>query len=210
MSLWAIVPVKPLRRGKSRLSTILSEDERERLNHNLFVHTIEVLQRVEAITDILVVSRDSDVLTEARELNVRTVTENGTPELNNALRRASLFSKNFSTEGILIVPADLPLMRSQDVSDFLDVRGIPPVAIISPDRRGQGTNLLYTNPADLLTFSYGMDSFERHVSQAQMKDARVVVFENERIALDLDVPEDYDLLNSYQAVPVLSEIQPHL
>jgi 2-phospho-L-lactate/phosphoenolpyruvate guanylyltransferase len=210
MSLWAIVPVKPLRRGKSRLSTILSEDERERLNHNLFVHTIEVLQRVEAITDILVVSRDSNVLTEARELNVRTVTENGTPELNNALRRASLFSKNFSTEGILIVPADLPLMRSQDVSDFLDVRGIPPVAIISPDRRGQGTNLLYTNPADLLTFSYGMDSFERHVSQAQMKDARVVVFENERIALDLDVPEDYDLLNSYQAVPVLSEIQPHL
>ncbi len=210
MSLWAIVPVKPLRRGKSRLSTILSEDERERLNHNLFVHTIEVLQRVEAITDILVVSRDLDVLTEARELNVRTVTENGTPELNNALRRASLFSKNFSTEGILIVPADLPLMRSQDVSDFLDVRGIPPVAIISPDRRGQGTNLLYTNPADLLTFSYGMDSFERHVSQAQMKNARVVVFENERIALDLDVPEDYDLLNSYQAVPVLSEIQPHL
>ncbi len=158
MSLWAIVPVKPLRRGKSRLSTILSEDERVRLNHQLFVHTIEVLKKVEAVTDILVVSRDSDVLTEARDLKVRTVTENGTPELNNALRRASLFSKNFSTEGILIVPADLPLMTPEDVNAFLAERLTSPVEIITPDRRGQGTNLLFTNPADLLTFSYGMDS----------------------------------------------------
>ncbi len=75
MSLWAIVPVKPLRRGKSRLSEILSEDERANLNHQLFVHTIEILKKVDAITDILVVSRDSDVLTEARDLKVRTVTE---------------------------------------------------------------------------------------------------------------------------------------
>ena len=100
MSLWAIVPVKPLRRGKSRLSEILSEDERAHLNHQLFVHTIDILKQVEAITDILVVSRDSDVLTEARDLKVRTVTENGTPELNAALRRATLFSKVFSTEGV--------------------------------------------------------------------------------------------------------------
>jgi 2-phospho-L-lactate/phosphoenolpyruvate guanylyltransferase len=206
MSLWAIVPVKPLRRGKSRLSTILSEDERERLNHQLFVHTIEVLKEVDAITDILVVSRDSDVLTEARDMQVRTVTENGTPELNAALRRASLFSKNFSTEGILIVPADLPLMAPEDVSAFLKERRTSPVEIIAPDRRGQGTNLLFTNPADLLTFSYGMDSFDRHVTQAKKKDARVVVFENDRIALDLDIPEDYDLLSSFTELPVLSEI----
>jgi 2-phospho-L-lactate/phosphoenolpyruvate guanylyltransferase len=206
MSLWAIVPVKPLRRGKSRLSTILSEDERERLNHQLFVHTIEVLKKVDAITDILVVSRDSDVLTEARDMQVRTVTENGTPELNAALRRASLFSKNFSTEGILIVPADLPLMTPEDVNAFLKERRTSPVEIIAPDRRGQGTNLLFTNPADLLTFSYGMDSFDRHVTQAKKKDARVVVFENDRIALDLDIPEDYDLLSSFTELPVLSEI----
>jgi 2-phospho-L-lactate guanylyltransferase len=210
MSLWAIVPVKPLHRGKSRLSNILSEEERVQLNHQLFVHTIEILQQVDAINDILVVSRDSDVLTEARELKVRTVTENGTPELNNALRRASLFSKNFSTEGILIVPADLPLMTPQDVYDFLELRREPPVTIITPDRRGQGTNLLYTNPADLLTFSYGMDSFKRHIDQANSKNARVVVFENEQIGLDLDIPEDYDLLTSYESVPVLSEIYPHL
>ena len=119
MSLWAIVPVKPLRRGKSRLSAILSEEERNRLNQHLFSHTIDVLKEVDAISEILVVSRDSDVLTYSREMGVRTVTENGTPELNNALLRASLFSKAFSTEGVLIVPADLPLLTPADVNAFL-------------------------------------------------------------------------------------------
>ena len=155
MSLWAIVPIKPLRRGKSRLSTILSEEERAQLNHQLFINTINVLRDVKLISDILVVSRDSDVLTEARDMNVRTVTENGTPELNSALRRASLFSKLFSNEGVLIVPADLPLLTPHDVEQFLQQRTEPPMVVISPDRCFKGTNMMLLDPADLISFSFG-------------------------------------------------------
>ena len=203
MSLWAIVPVKPLRRGKSRLSTILSEEERTQLNQQLFFHTIDVLKQVDEITDILVVSRDSDVLTEARDRHVRTVTENGTPELNNALRRASIFSQAFSTEGVLIVPADLPLLKPEDVAEFLAQRSAPPVTVIAPDRVRKGTNMLFINPADLLTFSFGQDSFECHCDLARSKNAKVIIVENERIALDLDVPEDFELLNLMHALPVV-------
>lgn len=202
MSLWAIVPVKPLRRGKSRLAKILSEEERYQLNHQLFINTITVLKQVEAISDILVVSRDSDVLTEAREMDVRTVTENGSPELNNALRRASLFSKAFSTEGVLIVPADLPLMTPMDVSDFLAARTQAPMIVITPDRRREGTNMLLIDPADLITLSFGEASFTKHCDLAKRKGADVVVHENERVALDLDVPEDYTILSSKNVVPV--------
>lgn len=203
MSLWAIVPVKPLRRGKSRLSAILSEEERNQLNKHLFTHTIEVLKEVNAISDILVVSRDSDVLTHAREMGVRTVTENGTPELNNALLRASLFSKAFSTEGVLIVPADLPLLTPKDVVEFLNDRIQPPMIVIAPDRRQEGTNMLLSDPPDLLTFSFGGNSFTRHCNLAESLGAKVVVHENDRIALDLDVPEDYELLNSEISVSVI-------
>lgn len=204
MSLWAIVPVKPLRRGKSRLSEILSENERSQLNHQLFVHTIKVLKQVEAISDILVVSRDSVVLTEARDMDVRTVTENGSPELNNALRRASLFSKAFSTEGVLIVPADLPLLTPEDVSSFLDARTPAPMIVISPDRRREGTNMLLIDPADLITLSFGEASFAKHRELAKSKGADVVVFENERIGLDLDIPEDYHILSAKNVIPVLT------
>lgn len=202
MSLWAIVPVKPLRRGKSRLSNILSEEERTRLNHKLFSHTLDVLLQVEAISEILIVSRDSNVLTEAREKGVRTVTEHGTPELNNALRRASLFSNVFSTEGVLIVPADLPLLTPGDVTDFVAQRSEPPMIVISPDRRRQGTNMLLIDPAGLITFSFGIDSFERHCELARLTGAQVNIYENEHIALDLDVPEDYEILRSNSFLPI--------
>ncbi|MFW5714554.1 MAG: 2-phospho-L-lactate guanylyltransferase, partial [Brevefilum sp.] len=165
---------------------------------------IEVLKEVEAISDILVVSRDSLVLTHSREMGVRTVTENGTPELNNALLRASLFSKAFSTEGVLIVPADLPLLTPGDVLNFLEDQTEPPMIVITPDRRRQGTNMLLINPPDLLNFSFGEDSFSRHCSLAESRGARVIVHENENIALDLDVPEDYDLLRSKISDPVFS------
>lgn len=35
MSIWAILPVKPLRRGKSRLAGALTEEERAALNEEL-------------------------------------------------------------------------------------------------------------------------------------------------------------------------------
>lgn len=198
MSLWAIVPIKPLRRGKSRLSEILSDEQRYQLSHQLFINTIQVLQQVKAISDIIVVSRDSDVLTEARDLGVRTVTENGSPELNSALRRASVFAKAFATEGVLIIPADIPLLRPEDVSAFIAERTDPPMMVISPDRRRQGTNMLLLDPSDLITFSYGIDSFNIHCALAQSVGAQLIVHENERIALDLDIPEDYELLKSQE------------
>ena len=202
MSLWAIVPIKPLRRGKSRLSEILSEEKRYQLNHKLFTNTIQVLKKVEEISDIIVVSRDSDVITEAREMDVRTVTENGSPELNNALRRASVFCKTFSSEGVLIIPADIPLLLPEDVSDFIAAKAEPPMTVISPDRRRQGTNMLLINPSDLITYSYGIDSFNIHCALTLAAGARLIIHENDRIALDLDIPEDYDLLKHQENIAV--------
>ena len=92
MSLWAIVPVKPLRRGKSRLAGMLSEDERTRLNYSMLSQTLKTLAAVPEIAEILVVSRDSAALALAREQHVRTVQEEGAPELNAALRRATAFA----------------------------------------------------------------------------------------------------------------------
>ncbi len=97
-------------------------------------------------------------------------------------------------------------MTPEDVDAFLDARTEPPCIVLAPDRRRQGTNLLFTKPADLLTFSYGKESFDRHIELAKEKKAQVVIVENERIALDLDLPEDYALLNAAKAIPVFTEI----
>ncbi|MHB1481817.1 MAG: hypothetical protein ACYCXH_05800, partial [Bellilinea sp.] len=79
MAIWAIVPVKPLRKSKPRLSDVLSEDERALLNFTMLGQTLRTLKSMPAIEQILVVSRDSSVLALAREYGARTVQEDGQP-----------------------------------------------------------------------------------------------------------------------------------
>ena len=75
MTLWAIVPVKPLRRGKSRLAGTLSEDERTDLNRKLLQHTLKTLCDLKELEEVLVISRDPQALTVARNCGARTVRE---------------------------------------------------------------------------------------------------------------------------------------
>ncbi len=198
MSLWAIVPVKPLRRGKSRLAGVLSEDERTELNRSMLVNTIKTLKAVPEIDMILVVSRDPAALALARDYEARTVLEDGSPELNTALRRASKVAQAYQAMEILVIPADLPLVKPEDIQQFLKHSGTPPEVIIAPDRRRDGTNALFINPADLIEFRYGNNSFNVHLDLAKKANARIEVVDMDTIALDLDLPEDLDYLKKLE------------
>ncbi len=198
MTLWAIVPVKPLRRGKSRLANILTEDERTALNQNLLVNTIKTLASIDRIHKIMVVSRDPAALTVSREYGAITVRENGNPELNTALRRAAAVAESQLVNEILIIPADIPLISKDEINTILDHSGKPPEMIICPDRRDDGTNLLYLNPAGLIHFSYGNGSFHKHLTLAEKDGIRIDIVRSEKIGLDLDLPEDLELLKLQQ------------
>ena len=134
MTLWAIVPVKPLRVGKSRLSGVLSQDERADLNRRLLDHTLDTLTAIPEIEQVLVISRDPAALSLAREHGARTVQENGAPKLNIALARATVVVKKYNIRGVLIVPADLPLLTPQDVQFMLERANDPPVVVVAPGR----------------------------------------------------------------------------
>lgn len=205
MTLWAIVPVKPLRRGKSRLSKILSEDERTLLNKNLLINTLRILSKVKRIDSIMVVSRDPAALALAREFGARTVLEDGSPELNTALRRAAMVANSYHANEILIIPADLPLLTDSEIEEVLKQSGNPPEVIICPDRRKDGTNMLYINPAGLIQFNYGVGSFEKHLEQAKNIEARLRIFESPTLGLDLDLPEDLELLKELQSSIKMNE-----
>ncbi len=196
MTLWAIVPVKPLRRGKSRLANVLSEEERADLNRKLLIHTIDTLTEIPEIEQVLVVSRDQGALALAREHGARTVQENGAPQLNIALARATVVAKNYVTRGVLIVPADLPLISAEDVKAMLEKVQNPPVVVVAPDRHHHGTNALLVCPVGLIDYDFGPDSFQRHCDRARKAGARLEICELPSLALDVDLPEDLDLVES--------------
>lgn len=196
MAIWTIVPVKPLRRGKSRLSSVLDDESREALNHCLLENTLETLKSIPMIEEVLVISRDPHALALARSLQAKTIQESGAPELNQALERATLFAKRFAVHAILIIPADLPLINTLDIEAMLAVANNPPVVAIAPDRHRRGTNAMLVSPPGMFRYRYGENSFQEHVALALKSGAHLEIFERPGLALDLDLPEDLDLLST--------------
>ncbi len=194
MTLWAIVPVKPLRRGKSRLSGVFSSEERFSLNRKLLKKTIRTLTDVPEIGQVLVVSRDHAALVIARDLGAKTVLEDGAPELNIALTRATIIASNYATRGVLIMPADLPLVTVGDIQCLINKSKEPPVVVISPDRHHRGTNALLVCPPGIIAYHFGEKSFEKHCQIAKDAGARLEICELPSLTLDLDIPEDLELL----------------
>jgi 2-phospho-L-lactate guanylyltransferase len=198
MTIWAIVPVKPLRRGTSRLAGALSEDERTELNRTLLQNTLKTLSDQKELEEVLVISRDPQVLTIARNYGARTVLEDGQPELNTALKRATVVAQVYATRGVLVLPADLPLLTREDVSTLIERASEPPVVVIAPDRHEKGTNALLISPSGLIVYDFGEDSFQRHCQRVKRAGARLEVVNLPSLGLDLDVPEDLALVRSLE------------
>ncbi len=202
MSIWAIVPVKPLKRGKSRLAGILTEEERTQLNQDLLEKTLKTLSQIKELDHVLVVSRDPHALTIARNYGAKTVQEDGQSHLNTALARATVVAQVHSTQGIMILPADLPLLTKDDVLALIDRAVKPPVVVIAPDRHNKGTNALLMFPAGLIEYDFGEGSFQRHCERARQAGAKLEIVELPSLALDLDLPEDLEMVRKLEAAKV--------
>ena len=194
MMLWAIVPVKPLQRSKSKLLQVLTREEVASLGRQMLSHTLQTLAQIPQIEHTLVVSRDSQALAIAREHGARTVTERGTPELGDALVRASLVVQGYGISSVLVLPADLPLITSRDIEDLIGLLGDPPEVILAPDRRESGTNAILSSPPGLLEYDFGPESFPRHLDRAKAAGVNVKICRLPSLELDLDVPDDLEVL----------------
>jgi 2-phospho-L-lactate guanylyltransferase len=202
MTIWAIIPVKPLRSGKSRLAGTLTADERAELNRALLQHTLKTLSDLKEVEHVLVVSRDPQALTLARMYGARTVREDGQPHLNTALQRATVVAQVYATRGVLVLPADLPLISPEDVHALIDHATDPPVVVIAPDRHEKGTNALLISPAGLIEYDFGENSFQRHCQRVKEAGARLEIVNLPSLGLDLDSPEDLELVRKLELTKI--------
>jgi 2-phospho-L-lactate guanylyltransferase len=196
MSLWAILPVKPLKLGKTRLSGVLSDDERYVLNMTMLGNTLNAMRQAERVNQIVVISRDLGVLSVARNFGARTFQEESASSLNRAVTLGVRFAMAGLADAVLIMPADLPLLEAKYIQDVTNHMDGGNQMVIVPDRRDDGTNGLLLNPPDALEFQFGAGSFQRHIQQAQQQGIRTEVVRIPALGLDLDLPEDLDVLRA--------------
>ncbi len=190
MNVWAIVPVKPLARAKSRLADVLIPADRATLAARLLRRTVRLLVEEPMVQGVLVISRDPQALAMVRELEAQTVQESGAPELNNALQRATQVLWMQGASAALVVPADLPLLEREDIRKVIDLGRYLNSVVIAPDRHEDGTNLMLMHPPAVMPYAYGEGSFLRHQRLAREAGADVLLYRSERVALDLDTPDD--------------------
>ncbi|MEL0288021.1 MAG: hypothetical protein VXA34_05070, partial [Gammaproteobacteria bacterium] len=101
---------------------------------------------------------------------------------------------------MLFLPGDVPLVTTDELDAVLDSRMEPPMIRIVPASDLMGTNGLAVAPPSGLTFSFGPDSFRRHLSLASEAGLKAEVLKLPGLGLDIDTPQDLIELNERLAI----------
>jgi 2-phospho-L-lactate guanylyltransferase len=194
---WLLIPVKSLRCGKRRLETVLSAAERLRLNEFFLRRMLAVAASFPGLERTAIVSDADDSLSLAANLGAGTIRTAQT-ELNAALADGRDDLRRRGAERIVMLPVDLPLVESCDISELAALGGQHPV-VISPDRNGTGTNALALHAEVPLTFRFGAGSYRAHQAEARRCGVAPLLQENASIAQDVDLPADLSLVSGLAA-----------
>ncbi len=196
---FAILPVKPLARAKSRLARALKAPTRAALVRSIFSRTLDVIAQVERIDGVIVVSRDLTILELARQRNAIALAESDSG-LNPAITHAAQWAAQHHAQAVIVIPVDLPLITPADLDALIDRAVEEHCIVIAPDRHDEGTNVLLVRPPNAIRFAYGASSFNAHRAQATQLGLTVHEYRSSTTAFDIDVPEDltaYRLLDAH-------------
>jgi 2-phospho-L-lactate guanylyltransferase len=190
MDCWAIIPVKPLGAGKSRLAAVLGVEQRAALNKHLFGCVLNATLGVFKPDRVAIVTADPLLLPLMRGQGLHGLEDKGAG-LNAALGLACRHATARGARGIVILPSDLPHVTADDVAALLATLGPSPRCAIAPDEQEEGTNALALTPPEPDFFRFGPQSFQAHIAAAKTRGMPVRILRRSNLAHDLDTPDEY-------------------
>ena len=185
-----LIPVKDPANAKTRLAGLLSLDERRRLAWAMFEDTSRAASGTTGAPGIILVSSYAPAIAYARALGWDVLVEESQGSESASVDWASGILGERGFEAVLRLPADLPLVRAEDIDALLAVEVRPPAAILVASRDGTGTNAILRTPPTLFPSRFGPNSLELHRNEAARAGAECLEVPNERIGLDIDEPAD--------------------
>lgn len=189
-TLWAVVPVKSFACAKQRLAPLLGLHERAALARAMFEDVLQVLVHSPFVAGVLVVTQDMEAAAIALHAGASVLPDPPEAGLVPAVRHAAHTLAAARRAGMLVIPADLPLITSADIELIaLGHRNSPAVTLVAASSDG-GTNALACSPPGVMPFFFGEDSFRRHRDGALALGLTPTVLTLPRFGRDIDRPED--------------------
>ena len=195
----AVVPVKESSKAKQRLAGTLSRTQRQQLALAMLEDVLAALASTPELASILVVTLDREAADIAARYGAEVASEAAGDGHTAAVAAAALRLDGNGLD-MLTLPADIPLVQSQDIQHLLAVhadavgrrggRGFS----IAPSRDERGSNAVLCSPAGAVPLRFGADSFFPHLAAARACGIEPAVARLPRVALDIDAADDVALL----------------
>jgi 2-phospho-L-lactate guanylyltransferase len=188
---WAVVPVKPFRFAKARLSPILAAHERCRLARIMLEDVLAVVAESQAFLEgFIVPTADEEAAALARGFGAHVLIESAPAGLNAAVSLAIDYLAGEPDASMLVIPTDLPQLSPGAIERMIALLAAPKSVALVKATGDRGTNLLGCRPATVISPRYGSHSFDEHCQAARAAGIAAGILECGDLGNDLDRPDD--------------------
>lgn len=184
-----MVPLSSAEHAKSRLSPL--GEMRAALASAFAADVITALTSARTVARVVVVS-DGTVSLPTEQAHDHV--DSGAADLNDSIAAGESHARRSGFERIVVVMADLPCVRPDDIDDLLTRARSVPRGFVR-DHRGSGTTVLTTTGPGLMP-RFGRDSATEHRTEGAVEFEVAL-----RMRFDVDDPEDVTIAMAYGLGP---------
>jgi 2-phospho-L-lactate guanylyltransferase len=144
-----------------------------------------------SLAGIILITGDPNAAALAQAVGVRVIEDLEDSGMVPALTKAARQLAGEGRDGMLVVPADVPLVTAADIETLASMHRAAPSVTLVPAYGDGGTNALCCSPPAVmrLYFAEG-DSFRKHQDEARASGIAPQILRLERIEQDIDRPAD--------------------
>jgi 2-phospho-L-lactate guanylyltransferase len=188
--LWAVVPVKLFAGTKRRLMPQLASHEREALARAMLADVLSALARTQSLAGIMVITGDADAAAMAHAAGALVMADAENAGTAAAVTQAARHLAAAGRDGMLVIPADVPLITPADLEMILAAHRSAPSVTLVPASIDGGTNALACSPPGAVPVCFGDNSFRRHREAAWACGIEPQILQLEDLGHDIDRPDD--------------------
>jgi 2-phospho-L-lactate guanylyltransferase len=190
MSFDLVIAVRGGPEAKSRLAPALTPARRQALVAAMLEDMIAATRDADRRARLWLATPSDELSVLGARLGALTIPPPPRPGLNAAFAGALGYFTNLGRLApILLLPGDLPLLRSADVEALAALAEAHDL-VLAPAGEDGGTNAVGLAAATRFRPRFGRDSFARHRAQAERQAESCAILHTPTLALDLDRPDD--------------------